>query len=105
MKRAVLVKYSKGFAAVWQQRRFHHFALGYIVIAGRRGPLGRRLGGEREPSTTAVDRRYKLITEERRSLQTEFCAPASLPTTSCRVFPDHLITWGSRPLEVPPLCK
>ena len=30
---------------------------GYIVIAGRRGPLGRRLGGEREPSTTAVDRR------------------------------------------------
>ena len=35
----------------------YDFALGYIVIAGRRGPLGRRLGGEREPSTTAVDRR------------------------------------------------
>ena len=35
---------------------------GYIVIAGRsrtrRGPVGRRLGGEREPSTTAVDRRF-----------------------------------------------
>ena len=30
---------------------------GYIVIAGRRGPLGRRLWSEREPSTTAVDRR------------------------------------------------
>ena len=52
----------------------YDFALGYIVIAGRRGPLGRRLGGEREPSTTAVDRRSdKWAT--RTSADASVCAP------------------------------
>ena len=50
------------------------------VIAGRRGPLGRRLGGEREPSTTAVDRRSD-------KWATRTSADVSVPRLRCDVPP------------------
>ena len=56
---------------------------GYIAIAGWGGPLGRRLGGEREPSTTAVWTGVRHHPPGRTDKNLCRCVGA----LACRVFP------------------